>query len=269
MSKNWQHAAGILWPVLTEAATRRKTLTYGEIAPLIDTNPLSVGNSLGPIQDYCMEGRLAPLTAIVVSAKSGMPGGGFIAWDVDDIGAAHEAVFPFDWSQIPNPYETFSESETEETFAQRLIDDPASAPDVYARIKVRGTSQRIFRLALIQVYDRGCAFCGTTFRDALDAAHIKTWQECSRQERLATSNGLLLCATHHRLFDAHLMTLSESYKVFYCDPDEDDRSYSDIDRELTVKLHGAEAYLPKDRRHLPAIELLRWHHKKSEWDKVP
>jgi putative restriction endonuclease len=58
MAKNWDHAAGVVWPVLTDAAKNRKVITYGTIAPLIGTNPLNVGRALGPIQDFCLEDRL-------------------------------------------------------------------------------------------------------------------------------------------------------------------------------------------------------------------
>ncbi|MFM5204250.1 hypothetical protein ACEUAW_08155 [Aeromonas veronii] len=88
MSKNWIHAAGILWPVLVVAAKNREKPIYKELAPLISTNPLSVGKALEHVQSFCMESKLPPLSAIVVSKTTGLPGGGFIAWDIDDIDTA-------------------------------------------------------------------------------------------------------------------------------------------------------------------------------------
>jgi putative restriction endonuclease len=34
-NRNWQHAAGVLWPVIAKSAVARETLTYGQLAPLI------------------------------------------------------------------------------------------------------------------------------------------------------------------------------------------------------------------------------------------
>ena len=82
MGKNWNYAAGIIWPMLTERASHKKTITYGEIAPHVGTVPLGVGKALGPIQDYCLEMNIPPLTSIVIRQDVKIPGDGFIAWNV-------------------------------------------------------------------------------------------------------------------------------------------------------------------------------------------
>ena len=87
-TRNWTHAAKIAWPILVEVGSRRDTVTYEQLSIPLKTNPLSVGKALGVIQTYCLENRLAPLTAVVVGKTSGVPGTGFIAWDVDDFDAA-------------------------------------------------------------------------------------------------------------------------------------------------------------------------------------
>lgn len=56
--QNWEYAAGLVWPLLIKAAARREKLTYGNVASIIKTNPLSVGLALGPIQDFCLDGHL-------------------------------------------------------------------------------------------------------------------------------------------------------------------------------------------------------------------
>jgi len=101
--KNWLHAAGIIWSRLTEAAQQRKTIFYGDISPLISTVPLNVGRALGPIQDYCLETRRPPLTAIVVGKTTGEPGTGFVGWDVGDLASALDLVFDFQWMTVDNP----------------------------------------------------------------------------------------------------------------------------------------------------------------------
>jgi putative restriction endonuclease len=269
MAKNWEHAAGILWPLLTEAAQKKETLTYGELAPSVHTNPLSVGRALGPIQDYCLESRLPPLTAIVIGSTTGVPGGGFIAWDVDDLKTAHAAVFTFNWTSTANPYGGFGQTDTTESLARHLIQNPEAAADLYAKVKVRGTAQAIFRAALLQTYDGSCAVCGFSFEEALDAAHLKPWPKCNHAERLDPTNGLLLCASHHRLFDAGMITLSESFKVIYADPQMKNGSYSEADKSLSIDLHNRAAYLPSDSKHRPSLQFLRAHHQEKKWGNVP
>ena len=47
---------------------------------------------LGLIQNYCIEEKLPPLTILVVD-KSGKPGTGFIAYDVDKLAEGMALVY--------------------------------------------------------------------------------------------------------------------------------------------------------------------------------
>lgn len=259
---NWEYAAGKVWPELAQAARQKKTVTYGTIALLIGTIPLSVGRALEPIQTYCLENRLPPLTAIVVNQSTGIPGDGFIAWDADDIESAWEKVFSFNWDTITNPYGGFGPEDSSKSFANCLIERPTpeNAEEVYARVKVRGIAQSIFRFTLMGAYGSRCAICGLSFEDALDAAHIKPWQKCEHNERLNPRNGLLLCASHHRLFDSGLISLSESLRIIYYDPAMEDDDYSEPDKALTVNIHGHPTFLPEADNLKPALNFLRAHH---------
>ena len=55
----------------------------------------SVGDFLRPIQQYCTENGLPPLTVLVVSEQTGLPGEGFIA--AADVPAAQMRVFQQPW----------------------------------------------------------------------------------------------------------------------------------------------------------------------------
>ena len=102
--RNWDQAAAAVWPALTSAAHERSFLTYGQLAPLARTNPLSVGRALGPIQSYCMDAGLPPLTAIVIGKSTGVPGSGFVAWSRDALNEAFSAVYNYPWSVVENPF---------------------------------------------------------------------------------------------------------------------------------------------------------------------
>lgn len=268
-NKNWQYAAGVLWPIITAAAKHRATLTYGELAPHIDTNPLSVGFALGPIQDYCLERRLPPLTAIVIGKASKIPGHGFIAWDVDDIESAHQAVFVYNWDNEPNPYGGFESKDTVEELGKQLLKKGANSTDVYAKVRVRGIAQLVFREALLRAYQYQCAMCKFSLEKALEAAHIIPWQRADISQRLEPRNGILLCASHHKLFDAGLITVSRSYKVIYYDVNMKDGPYSEADKLLTIALHGKLIHLPYDQHHWPNPQWLASRHEEQEWGDLP
>lgn len=71
----------------------------------------------------------------------------------------------------------------------------------------RGRLQVDFRIRLVLRYGC-CVFCGCTLVQALEAAHVLPWSRCvSDDERADEANGLLLCATHHRLFDRDVITI--------------------------------------------------------------
>ena len=94
-----QRAAQI-WPVLSLAATQRQTLSYDLLSRLIGVPRPAVGGFLEPIQSYCILKSRPPLTALVVSAKSGLPPrGGFIA--ASDVPRAQAEVYEHDCKARP------------------------------------------------------------------------------------------------------------------------------------------------------------------------
>jgi Zn ribbon nucleic-acid-binding protein len=90
-----------LWSLLALAATSRQVLTYDMVARLTGVVRPSIGDFLRPIQQYCTENQLPPLTALVVSDQSGIPGEGFIA--AADVPAAQMRVFQHKWLENNAP----------------------------------------------------------------------------------------------------------------------------------------------------------------------
>jgi putative restriction endonuclease len=263
--KNWIHAAGILWPHLTAAAASRRKPTYNELARIIGTNPLSVRNALSPIQDFCLAERLPPLTAIVVGTYSRKPGKGFIAWDISDIGEAYQAVFAKNWKDTPNPFKDFGPDDTIDTLAARLLKAPDKSKTVYEKVKKRGVAQIVFRKALLKAYDQQCAICGLTFEQALQACHIVPWSNATAEQRLDPRNGVLLCATHHSLFDAALMTINGQFQLIYFDQRMKQGHYSASDKAISAEYHGKPIYLPKLKNLWPLISNLEIRHDLQAW----
>lgn len=92
-----------LWSLLVLAANSRQILTYDIVARATGLVRQSIGDILRPIQQYCTEQQpeLPPLTSIVVSEESGLPGTGFIA--AADVPAAQSRVFQHDWLEVRAP----------------------------------------------------------------------------------------------------------------------------------------------------------------------
>ena len=117
-----------------------------------------------------------------------------------------------------------------------------------------------FSKAVLDAYGERCAVCAFSVRlhdapVALDAAHIK-WHRAGSRDRDKVSNGLSLCALHHRLFDAGAFTLSPKYTVITAPaavgPGRD-QSLEQFSRCSIV--------LPEKTEDYPDWKSLKWHHR--------
>ncbi len=115
---NQSERAAQLWPLLAWAATNRQTLTYDIVARLSGVPRPALGRFLEPIQSYCLEHELPPLTAVVVSSQDGRPSAGFTA--SDDPLRTFLAVFEHDWLETQSP--------TPESLAVAVANRPSNGP---------------------------------------------------------------------------------------------------------------------------------------------
>lgn len=70
-------------------------MTYDLLGRLIGVPRQSLGQLLEPIQSHCVLNKMPPLTALVVSERTGIPGEGFIA--ATDLPLAYVEVFAWEW----------------------------------------------------------------------------------------------------------------------------------------------------------------------------
>lgn len=262
MAKNWEYAAGVLWSVFVNAAKNKTLLKYSDLAPKIETNPLSVGKALEPIQAYCLDYKLPPLTSIVIGKMTGIPGSGFIAWDVDDIETAYEKVFSYPWQLVNNPFEGFNENDSTDSLADEIIENPTKAETIYQRVKVRGTAQAIFRSVLLKAYENKCAICSFSFTEALEAAHIVPWSKSNNAEKISPNNGILLCSNHHKLFDSGIIKINTEFKIFHNDNKK--KNYSEVDQILTIEMNHKTIQLPKEKKLQPSVDLINKRNQQNE-----
>jgi len=258
---NQEQRAFPAWTILTNCAKENSTITYGEIAKQLNIHHRAVRFILGVIQSFCMENELPPLTILVLNKNSGLPGDGFIAYDIENSQDGINKVYAYDWTAISNPFEYAQVGTTEHQLIDSLVSTPENSKDVYAKVKVRGIVQRIFRQALLKVYNCSCSICGLSFEEALQASHIIPYSQSNVEQRLDVRNGLLLCSTHHRLFDCGYITINQDYTVHYFDNEEISGEYSKYDKLMTTELHGKLIILPTEQKHLPNKTYLETHQK--------
>lgn len=89
-----------LWSLLAYAASNRQTLTYSFLGKLVGLPAAAIGRSLYPIQYFCKQQGLPPLTVLVVNQATGRPGEGL---DVDDFAKMVQEVFEFNWLSYKSP----------------------------------------------------------------------------------------------------------------------------------------------------------------------
>lgn len=114
-------------------------------------------------------------------------------------------------------------------------------------VKVRKGQQQ-FKFEVIKRYGARCAVCGIDFVELLDGAHIIPNKAAGSYD---ARNGLVLCASHHRAFDAGLFAIEpETLMIQFASP-----------LLNAARLHITNPTL----KHLPQrphIQALQWH-----WDR--
>jgi putative restriction endonuclease len=113
--------------------------------------------------------------------------------------------------------------------------------------------QGAFRILVTDAYKRACAITEEHSLPALEAAHIKPYNESGPH---AIYNGLLLRSDFHRLFDRGYITVTPDYRVR-------------ISRKLREEFENGRSYYPFDNHSLshfpnspqekPLKEMLLWH----------
>lgn len=125
---------------------------------------------------------------------------------------------------------------------------PFGSPTViYPRL-----GQRSFRVAVLDSYGRRCAVTSERTLPALEAAHIRDYQDLPSH---SINNGILFRADIHKLFDAGYVTVTPEHRFEVSrrikEEFENGRQY--------YALHGTEIRLPENPAHRPAVEALWWH----------
>ena len=112
--------------------------------------------------------------------------------------------------------------------------------------------QGIFRIAVLEAYNRACAITKEHSLPALDASHIKPF---GKDGPNLVSNGLLLRADLHKLFDQGYITLTTDYRV-----EVSPRLKLDYDNGHSYyPFHGSKISTPDLSQDAPKKDFILWH----------
>ncbi|HHA2764476.1 TPA: HNH endonuclease [Stenotrophomonas maltophilia] len=119
---------------------------------------------------------------------------------------------------------------------------------------VQRRGQATFRKALLDAYGGRCTMTGCDVADALEAAHIRPY---SGRSSSVVSNGLLLRADIHTLFDLYLITVDPSSFRIYLAPALRSSSYSDLE--------GRKLGTPVSANLAASEDSMSWHRSQCSW----
>jgi 5-methylcytosine-specific restriction protein A len=134
---------------------------------------------------------------------------------------------------------------------------PSGADDQRWRVLrsvVQRRGQPAFRKALIEIYSGRCAVTGCAMVDLLEAAHIYPYRDGATNH---PSNGLLLRADLHTLFDLRLVSVEPETLVVVASPSLYATEYAPyFGTALAERSAGAVDV---------SLESLRWHRRQCNW----
>jgi putative restriction endonuclease len=163
------------------------------------------------------------------------------AWLVDEEPDQHQFVVALD--------------ETARDFWRRGLATASTFEPVrrYAKALVaRRLHQPLFRSRVLLAYRQQCALCRLRHPPLLDAAHIR---EDAHGGAPVVTNGLAMCAIHHRAFDANVLTVKPDYRIEISPKVLEEHDGPTLQYALQ-SLHGEAISLPTHRAERPDRDLL-------------
>ncbi len=150
--------------------------------------------------------------------------------------------------------------------AEHEIREEIAEPRRWAVSQTRRALRALdFSERVLNAYKHRCAVCGIQLQ-LLDGAHILPVAEPGSTDE--TSNGIALCALHHRAYDRSLITFDPDYRIYV----NDGRIEGLRKAGLDGKLQGFRSqlreviHIPAEKNHRPkqqfierANELRGWH----------
>ena len=111
----------------------------------------------------------------------------------------------------------------------------------------RRLHQARFRNQVLSAYRERCAVCVLRVRPLLDAAHLIPDRD--PKPTIVVSEGIALCATHHRAFDTNMMSFDSQYRVVVDLPSE--VQVGEGETSMLLAFSGRQLALPSNPDHRP------------------
>ncbi len=112
--------------------------------------------------------------------------------------------------------------------------------------------QGIFRVGVLDAYGRACALTGEHSLPVLEAAHIRSYASEGPNK---VTNGILMRADLHRLFDTGYITISGEHRLEVSNRLKEDYSNG----RAYYPLNGDRVRLPERTDDAPEPSFLEWH----------
>lgn len=138
--------------------------------------------------------------------------------------------------------------------------DPINIEDARNRVVasiVRRRGQAAFRKKLLEAYGE-CAITGCDQVEVLEAAHIHPYMG---QQTHSVSNGLLLRADLHTLFDLYLIAIEPGTRLIRLAPALRQSDYAQYE--------GMPLNMPASPSAMASLKALQWHADRCTWLKSP
>jgi predicted restriction endonuclease len=234
-----------VWLFVTETKTRDRT----QYEDRLDGDTLYwQGQTAGRKDALVIEHRQRDLEVLLFYRKE--------KYEHPRAGFRYEGVFNYVSHRGANPATfTLHRALTDRMQAEEAVEqsgdfDPTDMQDARRKVLaaiVRRQGQRVFRQALLDAYGERCAISGCAVKDVLEAAHIFPYQGDHTNH---VTNGILLRADLHTLFDLHLISLEESGKIVIANA---------LRKTDYAWLADATLRMPANAAHRPSSQALSWH----------
>lgn len=169
----------------------------------------------------------------------------------------------------------FGESLSDYKILEEVLEKPGQVNDLTIekvsaarRVTISTINRKLrdasFKLRVLTAYGFECAFCGIQLK-LVDAAHIVPVSHPDSSDD--TSNGISLCALHHRAFDKSLVTFDEEYRVISSRRELEKPRKQGHDKEMPRFINDLRPIikLPPALKDRPHVDFIRQANKIRGW----
>ncbi len=159
----------------------------------------------------------------------------------------------FLWMHIQERLQKYLQPKADNKATQLEVENNSVDPAYRQVLTNVRLGQNSFRLKLTDAYSRKCSITGEKTLPVLEAAHIKPYAKSGPH---LLSNGLILRADLHKLFDNGYITITSDYKIEVSNRIKEEFQNG----KEYYQFHGKQLInLPLDIKNRPDAKYIEWH----------